>query len=131
FSAAHLLLSLSCLLAHPPAPLARLSVPIYYSYAPRHLHSFPTRRSSDLETGKPVLQEHLKKMRCLTLNTLPMWRPLLSMKNYQTDRKSTRLNSSHVSISYAVFCLKKKNKADTERYQLLHNSHTPRNHDPA
>src|SRR5438477_6184287 len=33
------------------------------------------------------------------------------------DRKSTRLNSSHMSISYAVFCLKKKNKSalDTER----------------
>src|SRR5699024_1077791 len=33
------------------------------------------------------------------------------------DRKSTRLNSSHVSISYAVFCLKKKNtyKANTNR----------------
>src|SRR5436305_11385027 len=28
------------------------------------------------------------------------------------DRKSTRLNSSHVRISYAVFCLKKKKKAD-------------------
>src|SRR5438067_4812465 len=28
------------------------------------------------------------------------------------DRKSTRLNSSHVSISYAVFCLKKKKKAE-------------------
>src|SRR5690242_21589330 len=28
-----------------------------------------------------------------------------------TDRKSTRLNSSHMSISYAVFCLKKKNVA--------------------
>src|SRR5699024_12883096 len=28
----------------------------------------------------------------------------------QQDRKSTRLNSSHVSISYAVFCLKKKKK---------------------
>src|SRR5690625_6699665 len=28
----------------------------------------------------------------------------------QTDRKSTRLNSSHVAISYAVFCLKKKSK---------------------
>src|SRR5207249_5322463 len=28
----------------------------------------------------------------------------------QRDRKSTRLNSSHVSISYAVFCLKKKNR---------------------
>src|SRR5207249_9778027 len=29
------------------------------------------------------------------------------------DRKSTRLNSSHVSISYAVFCLKKKKKIPT------------------
>src|SRR5690625_5767650 len=28
----------------------------------------------------------------------------------RADRKSTRLNSSHVAISYAVFCLKKKNK---------------------
>src|SRR5437667_9317399 len=28
------------------------------------------------------------------------------------DRKSTRLNSSHITISYAVFCLKKKNKTD-------------------
>src|SRR3712207_8780889 len=28
----------------------------------------------------------------------------------QTDRKSTRLNSSHANISYAVFCLKKKTK---------------------
>src|SRR5436309_11043889 len=29
------------------------------------------------------------------------------------DRKSTRLNSSHVKISYAVFCLKKKNNGDS------------------
>src|SRR5437773_2803569 len=28
----------------------------------------------------------------------------------RADRKSTRLNSSHITISYAVFCLKKKNK---------------------
>src|SRR5205807_9412573 len=32
------------------------------------------------------------------------------------DRKSTRLNSSHLVISYAVFCLKKKNKKHSERY---------------
>src|SRR5438477_4634892 len=32
----------------------------------------------------------------------------------ETDRKSTRLNSSHMSISYAVFCLKKKNKVHPE-----------------
>src|SRR5690606_39863857 len=31
------------------------------------------------------------------------------------DRKSTRLNSSHVKISYAVFCLKKKNQAQPHR----------------
>src|SRR2546421_8125600 len=31
-----------------------------------------------------------------------------------TDRKSTRLNSSHDQISYAVFCLKKKNKVSPE-----------------
>src|SRR3712207_2627561 len=32
------------------------------------------------------------------------------MKGYLRDRKSTRLNSSHANISYAVFCLKKKKK---------------------
>src|SRR5438045_8009058 len=31
------------------------------------------------------------------------------------DRKSTRLNSSHLGISYAVFCLKKKKKAETAK----------------
>src|SRR5207253_7724051 len=49
------------------------------------------------------------------------------------DRKSTRLNSSHVAISYAVFCLKKKktnketltNNLDTEQKQLLHKPYAP------
>src|SRR5699024_12717449 len=35
----------------------------------------------------------------------------------RTDRKSTRLNSSHVSISYAVFCLKKKKKKQLNNNQ--------------
>src|SRR3712207_8657926 len=35
--------------------------------------------------------------------------------NNHTDRKSTRLNSSHANISYAVFCLKKK-----KNYQITH-----------
>src|SRR5690554_7681746 len=34
------------------------------------------------------------------------------------DRKSTRLNSSHVRISYAVFCLKKKKKNSTKNSKL-------------
>src|SRR5699024_11943615 len=36
--------------------------------------------------------------------------PPLSKGRIAADRKSTRLNSSHVSISYAVFCLKKKKR---------------------
>src|SRR3712207_8444921 len=35
--------------------------------------------------------------------------PLVEGDRLQADRKSTRLNSSHANISYAVFCLKKKN----------------------
>src|SRR3712207_6882597 len=38
------------------------------------------------------------------------------------DRKSTRLNSSHANISYAVFCLKKKNK--DQKLTLLTSSHS-------
>src|SRR5690606_42153499 len=34
-------------------------------------------------------------------------------EEHEQDRKSTRLNSSHVKISYAVFCLKKKTKSST------------------
>src|SRR5256885_13093665 len=36
------------------------------------------------------------------------------------DRKSTRLNSSHLVISYAVFCLKKKNIAETQLVRVPH-----------
>src|SRR5438034_2848756 len=40
------------------------------------------------------------------------------------DRKSTRLNSSHTVISYAVFCLKKKKKKKIKKYNInkIHNS---------
>src|SRR5437764_5978676 len=38
------------------------------------------------------------------------------IKAHWRDRKSTRLNSSHRCISYAVFCLKKKKKKKTKKY---------------
>src|SRR3712207_7705523 len=44
------------------------------------------------------------------------------------DRKSTRLNSSHANISYAVFCLKKKNELHSRQYifySLLLQNKTP------
>src|SRR3712207_8516394 len=40
-----------------------------------------------------------------------------------SDRKSTRLNSSHANISYAVFCLKKKKKSTIYRYTHTYISH--------
>src|SRR5437870_10594638 len=61
----------------------------------RNLHSFPTRRSSDLVVFEQLQFRHKS---CL---------PEVEHGREQ-DRKSTRLNSSHVAISYAVFCLKKK-----------------------
>src|SRR5260221_3809755 len=43
------------------------------------------------------------------------------VKKVHTDRKSTRLNSSHTVISYAVFCLKKKNEAlDVNTSSIYH-----------
>src|SRR5690625_5741432 len=42
-----------------------------------------------------------------TASSLPN---ILNQSRMWADRKSTRLNSSHVAISYAVFCLKEKNK---------------------
>src|SRR2546426_3883575 len=42
----------------------------------------------------------------------------------QADRKSTRLNSSHLVISYAVFCLKKKKKQHRSKLPATHYAHT-------
>src|SRR3712207_7162032 len=41
----------------------------------------------------------------------------IAMAVRRKDRKSTRLNSSHANISYAVFCLKKKTKKHTSKLQ--------------
>src|SRR6201990_3758293 len=41
------------------------------------------------------------------------------------DRKSTRLNSSHMSISYAVFCLKKKNNEYSTTHRLCATARDP------
>src|SRR5690606_39987992 len=84
----------------------------------RALRSFPTRRSSDLEVealycagpaGGAGLRRHITP-RLLSASCLierDLVTPAVSLLR-STDRKSTRLNSSHVKISYAVFCLKKK-----------------------
>src|SRR2546426_1545410 len=40
------------------------------------------------------------------------------LEDGEQDRKSTRLNSSHLVISYAVFCLKKRTRRSSERIQI-------------
>src|SRR5690625_6783100 len=42
-----------------------------------------------------------------------LFEPYVEISSQTQDRKSTRLNSSHVAISYAVFCLKKKTTTST------------------
>src|SRR5437899_9969250 len=42
---------------------------------------------------------------------------------HEEDRKSTRLNSSHLGISYAVFCLKKKKKKKLASLRIVHLNH--------
>src|SRR5690242_21747682 len=86
----------------------------------RDLHSFPTRRSSDLEEHIHFLGDEWAMVRVGRLSIGDYLDTLEKMKGERTramvgvmtgrDRKSTRLNSSHMSISYAVFCLKKKKK---------------------
>src|SRR3712207_6975801 len=48
-------------------------------------------------------------------------RPVVGVEDeLGVDRKSTRLNSSHANISYAVFCLKKKKKNKRKPTQIVH-----------
>src|SRR5207302_7604749 len=104
---------------------------LFYCCGPiRDLHSFPTRRSSDL-----FADAYDKLLRAT--DGLDLARDLLAgVRDYhqakvagqvESDRKSTRLNSSHVKISYAVFCLKKKNhpRLDRETQQHRANCHHP------
>src|SRR5690606_41611516 len=100
---------------------ALLSLSIYFIVcAVNHsfLQSSPTRRSSDLPEADSVpcgfrtipreLPEIERPHR--DENVTPPFKYVPERRSipHESDRKSTRLNSSHVKSSYAVFCLKKK-----------------------
>src|SRR5438045_4689265 len=92
-----------------------------YDAQPARLDSFPTRRSSDLarERAAALRQDIEPDPRCgerrpaavLRDVRQPLAEPSAELRQHSlgdaVDRKSTRLNSSHLGISYAVFCLKK------------------------
>src|SRR5205085_11553375 len=83
----------------------------------RQRHPFPTRRSSDLHaenaflgTDKSPAAGTRSPRQTAGARKVPISdRHLPRACRLTRDRKSTRLNSSHSQISYAVFCLKKKN----------------------
>src|SRR5690606_40565604 len=102
-----------------------------FARPPPVTHPFPTRRSSDLDRFDNAASVRTqgdtigKRFLLLAYNPdvamvegrmvkpyqyLIFYRSRLLDGNDDKDRKSTRLNSSHVKISYAVFCLKKKTK---------------------
>src|SRR5207249_6284642 len=65
-------------------------------------------QGATLEEARENLREAVELI--LEANRELAERSLVGKEATREDRKSTRLNSSHVSISYAVFCLKKKKK---------------------
>src|SRR5205814_10212139 len=67
----------------------------------------PTAEANDAPTAKP-------KSFVRTTGTPIAAAAISSSRIAFQDRKSTRLNSSHLGISYAVFCLKKKNERNNE-----------------
>src|SRR5437762_11662255 len=75
-------------------------------------HVVPTRRSSDLRSRAVSTLVSQAIMARWTLILDSRARP-------KADRKSTRLNSSHRCISYAVFCLKKKKKLHRQLYIMI------------
>src|SRR5690606_41151693 len=70
--------------------------------------------SSDLQTGKTAIAIDCIINQKQNFETNDLKKQLfciyVAIGQKRSDRKSTRLNSSHVKISYAVFCLKKKTK---------------------
>src|SRR5690606_41386430 len=84
----------------------------YWSADHRHLHSFPTRRSSDLPRPAARRARSGPARAGSPDGAVPARHSGRAppRSSHGPDRKSTRLNSSHVKISYAVFCLKKKKK---------------------
>src|SRR5205809_4983503 len=98
--------------------------------AHQDLHSFPTRRSSDLWTRRQLASSDDMAM---PTAVAPLAVTSLAGDESAGDRKSTRLNSSHGYISYAVFCLKKKKNPKAccrslEYYSILSSSHLPPRH---
>src|SRR5205085_5803011 len=70
----------------------------------------PALKRSRLATMLNVRDSHSSSPDPLLSSLLPRMAASASDTLRQKDRKSTRLNSSHSQISYAVFCLKKKKK---------------------
>src|SRR3712207_7843806 len=77
-------------------------------------------RSEDFgRGGTPIgLEQREVARREQPRGEIALRQPALVAQAAQPDRKSTRLNSSHANISYAVFCLKKKNKNDSYRIYM-------------
>src|SRR2546429_2435574 len=74
-----------------------------------------------------LTKEELPLTECLkdtVARFLPLWHETIAPQRKESgDRKSTRLNSSHGYISYAVFCLKKKKKKQSHTSQLNKSTH--------
>src|SRR5438874_9212891 len=88
-----------------PPPRSTL-FPYTTLFRSRETHGHPFWNTQ--ETHRPVSGTR-KRTNMATFVKSPCDEGVIRSASEAADRKSTRLNSSHVEISYAVFCLKKKN----------------------
>src|SRR5690606_40299559 len=95
----------ACHLRHPPCLLRDPATPEIYTLS---LHdALPIFFTSPPKKSLPLIRTLVTASPCAV--TLPSLSTSTPCNRFSADRKSTRLNSSHVKSSYAVFCLKKKN----------------------
>src|SRR5207253_6059508 len=75
-------------------------------------------------SGDPGISSQVRWGRCQRETSQVTGWPRALFRRLCPDRKSTRLNSSHVAISYAVFCLKKKKKKKKDKNYTNKNKNT-------
>src|SRR5437870_7636420 len=96
--------------------LVAIALPLFFfnAPAPTRIYTLSLHDALPIYEGKSIVDVEPREFEeTWRVNTLGPFQ-------FELDRKSTRLNSSHVAISYAVFCLKKKKSQDRVQHSILY-----------
>src|SRR5690349_22821742 len=95
------------MIRRPPTPTLFPYTTLFRSDSIKVLYEIGTEKPALIAKHSQVFTKLLQSK-----NNRMQWGAMAALDAVARDRKSTRLNSSHVEISYAVFCLKKKTLAE-------------------